>query len=100
MKLGFKKQWIHLDTKMLFVFFAIIVGLLLFIAIFVFLPQEETKIDPNKDIDYGAEFEAPIDSSNVMLVCPHTGEPTRIGIRRDEDGQRFRYSKKSGQDID
>ncbi len=46
------------------------------------------------------EFEAPIHVSNVMLVCPHTDEPTRIGIRRDEDGNRIRYSKKSGQDID
>jgi large subunit ribosomal protein L24 len=46
------------------------------------------------------EFEAPIDLSNVMLVCPDTGEPTRIGIRRDEDGVRVRYSKKSGKDID
>ena len=27
------------------------------------------------------EFEAPINASNVMLVCPETGEPTRIGIR-------------------
>lgn len=46
------------------------------------------------------EFEAPIDISNVMLVCPDTGEPTRIGVRRDEDGVRIRYSKKSGKDID
>lgn len=46
------------------------------------------------------EFEAPIDASNVMLICPDTGEPTRIGIRRDEDGRRIRYSKKSGKDID
>ena len=46
------------------------------------------------------EFEAPVDVSNVMLVCPQTGEPTRIGIRRDEDGQAIRYSKKSGEDID
>jgi large subunit ribosomal protein L24 len=46
------------------------------------------------------EFEAPIDASNVMLICPHTGELTRIGLRRDEDGQLIRYSKKSGQDID
>lgn len=46
------------------------------------------------------EFEAPIDASNVMLVCPDTDEPTRVGIRRDEDGQRIRYSVKSGQDID
>jgi len=46
------------------------------------------------------EFEAPVDVSNVMLVCPHTGELTRIGIRRDEDGRRIRFSKKSGKDID
>lgn len=46
------------------------------------------------------EFEAPIDASNVMLVCPHTDEPTRVGVRRDENGRRVRYSKKSGNDID
>ncbi len=46
------------------------------------------------------EFEAPIHVSNVMLVCPHTDELTRIGVRRNEDGQQVRFSKKSGQDID
>ena len=46
------------------------------------------------------EFEAPVDISNVMLVCPQTNEPTRVGVRRDEDGKRIRFSKKSGQDID
>lgn len=46
------------------------------------------------------EFEAPIHLSNVMLVCPETDEPTRVGIRRDEDGRKVRYSKKSGEDID
>ncbi len=46
------------------------------------------------------EFEAPINASNVMLVCPETGEATRIGIRRDEEGLAVRYSKKSGSDID
>jgi large subunit ribosomal protein L24 len=45
------------------------------------------------------EFEAPISVSNVMLVCPETGEPTRVGIRRDEDGNRVRYSKKSGNPV-
>ncbi|MFK7800330.1 MAG: 50S ribosomal protein L24 [Anaerolineae bacterium] len=45
------------------------------------------------------EFEAPINVSNVMLVCPHTGEPTRVGVRRDENGKPVRFSKKSGQDI-
>ncbi|MGH2538462.1 MAG: 50S ribosomal protein L24 [Candidatus Promineifilaceae bacterium] len=46
------------------------------------------------------EFEAPIDISNVMLVCPHTGEPTRVGLRRTEDGRQVRFSKRSGKDID
>jgi large subunit ribosomal protein L24 len=46
------------------------------------------------------EFEAPINASNVMLVDPETGELTRVGVRRDEDGRQVRYSKKSGQDID
>jgi len=46
------------------------------------------------------EFEAPISASNVMLVCPTTDEPTRVGIRRDEDGRRVRYSIKRGEDID
>jgi large subunit ribosomal protein L24 len=35
-----------------------------------------------------------------MLVDPETGELTRVGVRRDEDGRQVRYSKKSGQDID
>lgn len=46
------------------------------------------------------EFEAPISVSNVMLLDPSSGEPTRIGIRRDEDGTRIRFAKKSGNDID
>ena len=46
------------------------------------------------------EFEAPIAISNVMLVCPQTGEPTRIGYRVNDDGEKVRFSKKSGEDID
>ena len=46
------------------------------------------------------EIETPIDISNVMLVCPETDEPTRIGIERDEDGKPYRVSKKSGKRID
>ncbi len=46
------------------------------------------------------EFEAPISVSNVMLIDPSTGEPTRVGIRRGENGERIRVAKKSGKDID
>jgi len=45
------------------------------------------------------EFEAPIHASNVMLVDPVSDEPTRIGIRRGENGERIRYAKKSDTDL-
>lgn len=38
-------------------------------------------------------FEAPIDASNVMLIDPKTGEPTRVKRRRDEDGTVERLGK-------
>jgi large subunit ribosomal protein L24 len=31
------------------------------------------------------EFEAPVDISNVMLVCPKCDEPTRVRVQRDDD---------------
>lgn len=40
--------------------------------------------------------EMPVDASNVMLVCPQTGEPTRVGVRYLDDGSKERYSKRSG----
>ncbi len=46
------------------------------------------------------EFEAPMAASNVMLVDPKSGEATRIGYRRDDDGKRTRFAKKSGTDLD
>ncbi|MEW5985781.1 MAG: 50S ribosomal protein L24 [Chloroflexota bacterium] len=46
------------------------------------------------------KFEAPIAASSVMLVCPETDQPTRVGVRRDEDGHLIRYSKKSGKDLE
>jgi large subunit ribosomal protein L24 len=45
------------------------------------------------------EREGPIHVSNVMLVDPKDGKPTRIGIKI-EDGRRLRVSKRSGQKLD
>jgi len=44
-------------------------------------------------------FEAPIDVSNVMLVDPATGEPSRVRMRIEEDGTKERISVKSGNPI-
>jgi large subunit ribosomal protein L24 len=40
------------------------------------------------------EKEAPIHVSNVMVVCPHTGKPTRIGYMV-EGGEKIRMSKRA-----
>ncbi|AHY47215.1 ribosomal protein L24 [Rubrobacter radiotolerans] len=46
------------------------------------------------------QFDAPIHISNVMLVDPSSGEPTRVGYRFDENGRKIRVAKRSGEDID
>lgn len=54
---------------------------------------------PTQDSPGGInEVPAPINISNLMLVDPKTGEPTRVG-RREEDGKLVRFSKKSGEII-
>ncbi|HYT03517.1 MAG TPA: 50S ribosomal protein L24 [Gemmatimonadales bacterium] len=45
------------------------------------------------------EFPAPIAASNVMLLDPRSGEPTRIRRRRDQEGTVERIAVKSGQPI-
>jgi large subunit ribosomal protein L24 len=45
------------------------------------------------------EFEAPIDISNVMLVCPKCDEPTRVGVQR-EAGKSQRTCKQCGALLD
>ena len=43
--------------------------------------------------------EASIHISNLNVVDPKTGQPTRIGRKLNEEGKLVRYSKKSGEEI-
>ncbi len=45
------------------------------------------------------EKEGPIHISNVMLIDPKDGKPTRIGIEI-EDGKRYRVARRSGTRLD
>lgn len=56
---------------------------------------------PNTENPQGGiiEKEAPIHISNLMVVDPKSGEPTRTGRREDKNGKLIRYSKKSGEEI-
>jgi len=57
---------------------------------------------PNQQVKQGGilEREAPLNISKVMLSCPVTQKPTRIGIRTLEDGRRVRFSKKSNETVE
>jgi large subunit ribosomal protein L24 len=45
------------------------------------------------------KMEAPINISNLALLDPKSGKPTRVGIRVNEKGEKVRYAKKSGEEI-
>lgn len=59
--------------------------------------KKHTRANPQQQVQGGiVEREAPIQLSNLMLICPESGQPTRVGRRRLEDGTSVRVSKKSG----
>ena len=45
------------------------------------------------------KMEAPIQISNIALIDPKSGKPTRVGFRKNDKGVTVRYSKKSGEEI-
>jgi large subunit ribosomal protein L24 len=45
------------------------------------------------------EMAAPMAASNVMLIDPQTGQPTRVRAKIDADGTKERIAVKSGQSI-
>lgn len=46
------------------------------------------------------EREAPMHISNVMLICPQCGKPTRVARQIHADGSRTRMCKKCGEALD
>ncbi|MBO5849775.1 MAG: 50S ribosomal protein L24 [Paludibacteraceae bacterium] len=43
--------------------------------------------------------EAALHISNLNVLDPKTGKPTRVGRRKNAEGKTVRYSKKSGEEI-
>lgn len=58
--------------------------------------RKPSQVDPEGGI---VKFEAPLHASNVMLVDPSTGEPTRVRAQANEDGSKDRVSVRSGKVI-
>ncbi len=46
------------------------------------------------------QFEAPIHISNVMPVCPHCNQATRVGFEVLDDDRKVRICRSCGEDID
>lgn len=45
------------------------------------------------------QVEAALHVSNVRLVCPNCGQPTRVGVRPGADGKNERFCKKCDQTV-
>ena len=58
------------------------------------------KANPMLGIQGGLnKIEAPLDSSNVMVVCPSCEKPTKVG-HEVKDGKKVRVCKKCGETLD
>ena len=59
--------------------------------------KRHTKANPQKGISGGIlEREAPVQVSNLKVICPECGEPSRVGRKRLEDGRGVRVCKHCG----
>jgi len=45
-------------------------------------------------------YEAPMSVSNVMILCPETNKPTRVGYKTLANGRKERIAKVSGASLD
>jgi large subunit ribosomal protein L24 len=61
--------------------------------------KKHTRPNPSNPQGGIVTQEAAIDASNVMIVDPKSGEPTRIG-HKIVDGKKVRIAKKSGETLD
>ena len=59
--------------------------------------KRATRANPQRQVQGGiVEREAPIHLSNLKLICPESGKPTRVGRKRTGDGKGARVCKVSG----
>jgi large subunit ribosomal protein L24 len=59
--------------------------------------KRHTRPNPNKGVQGGIlEREAPIQISNLKVICPECGKPSRMGRQRLDDGRGVRVCKNCG----
>ena len=63
--------------------------------------KRHTRPNPQKKVQGGiVEREAAIHVSNVMVISPDSGRPTRVGYKILDDGRKVRVSKVDGAILD
>ena len=63
--------------------------------------KRATRANPQRNIKGGlVEKESPVHVSNLMVVCPECKEPTRVGRKIQDDGEKFRVCKKCSGSLD
>ena len=57
--------------------------------------RKHTRANPQKNIKGGVlEREAPVDASNLMVVCGECGKPARVGHKALDDGKKVRTCRR------
>ena len=65
------------------------------------IAKKAVKADPRKNPQGGIiSMPAPLDVSNVMVVCPQCNKPSRLTRHRDTEGKSSRKCRKCGELID
>ena len=63
--------------------------------------KRHTRPNPQRNVKGGiVEREAPLHASNVQIVCPECGAPTRIGHQLLADGRKVRICRKCDGAVD
>ena len=63
--------------------------------------KKHTRANPSKNVKGGIlEREAPVDASNLMIVCGECGKPARSGHRTLDDGKKVRVCRRCGGILD
>ncbi len=62
--------------------------------------RKHVRANPQQNIPGGIiEVDMALDASNVAVLSPKDGKPTRVGYRFDAEGNKMRICKRSGEDL-
>jgi large subunit ribosomal protein L24 len=62
--------------------------------------RKSVRANPQKNTPGGiVDVDMPLDASNVAVLSPKDGKPTRVGFRINADGEKVRICKRTGEEL-